>query len=273
MRSVALNVFAAKGMMFAGGQMPRLILGYTLGPQLLGLFILASRILDIITNTLLFPRVVVGRIELRDAPPASAEFHRRFASVVQDIGLMSFPVLLGAAALMPDLIRVWLDPRWLDAIVPAQLMMLSALPLVYSYSLDAAFLAINLSGTFRRMATIQAVTVFLTVLGAAPFGLNAVCLALAVRPWLVLPFFLQWLGQQCQLSVLQVLRLPFRPLLGALIMTAVVSLPILHASWLDEKINFILLIAAGAAVYGAFLYGFCRAQLTAALAGMITHRL
>ena len=272
MRSVAMNVFAARVMIFASGQLPRLILGYVLGPSELGLFILATRILDIVTNTMVFPRVAVGRIELRELEPGSEAFRRRFAGMVQDVALLSFPVLLGAAVMMPDLLRVWLDQRWLAGTVAAQLVMLSGLSLVFSYCLDAAFLAAKLSSVFSAMATAQAVTVLITVLCAAPFGLNATCLALAVRPWLLLPVFLLVFRRRCHVPGFPVLLLPLRSLLGAVVMTGVVSLPFLRPAWLDEKLNFVVLIMTGVVVYGAFLYSFSRAQLTATLAGLFAHR-
>jgi O-antigen/teichoic acid export membrane protein len=272
MRPVAINVFTARVMIFVGGQMPRLILGYVLGPSGLGLFVLANRFLDILVSTTVFPRMVVGRIELRDVPPGSPEFGRRFAGMVQDVALLAFPVMLGAAALIPDLFRLWLDQRWLPGTVATQLVLLGGLPLVFSYCLDAAFLAAKLSSVFRTMATVQTVSMVATVLCAAPFGLNATCLALAVRPWLVLPFFLITFGRECRLSVLQPLLRPLQSLLGAVIMGAILSLPLLRPLWLDEKVDFAALIVLGVIVYGAYAYRFSRSQLKAAVAGIVAHR-
>jgi PST family polysaccharide transporter len=272
MRSVAMNMLTARAMIFAGGQLPRLILGYSLGPSELGLFVLATRFLDIIVNTMLFPRVSVGRIELRKLQPGSPELQQRFARIMQDGALLSFPALLGTVVIMPDLIGVWLDPRWLPGTVAAQFVVLGGLPLVVFYCLDAALLAAKLSSVFRTMATVQAVTVLVTVLCVAPFGLDATCLALAVRPWLLLPPFLWVFRQRCHLAAIQVLRPALPSLLGAVIMTAILSLPFLHPEGLDVRVNFIMLIAAGAIVYGTFLYSFCRAQFTSTLAGLFAHR-
>jgi O-antigen/teichoic acid export membrane protein len=215
---------------------------------------------------------VVGRIELRDVPPGSPEFGRRFAGMVQDVALLAFPVMLGAAALIPDLFRLWLDQRWLPGTVATQLVLLGGLPLVFSYCLDAAFLAAKLSSVFRTMATVQTVSMVATVLCAAPFGLNATCLALAVRPWLVLPFFLITFGRECRLSVLQPLLRPLQSLLGAVIMGAILSLPLLRPLWLDEKVDFAALIVLGVTVYGAYAYRFSLSQLKAAVAGIVAHR-
>jgi O-antigen/teichoic acid export membrane protein len=164
MRSVCANVFAARVMTFAGGQVPRLIVGYALGPTTLGFYVLATRFQEIIVTTTVFPRVVVGRIELRGLRPGSPEFRRRFESMAQNCALLAFPAMLGAAAMIPDLFHIWLDQRWLDGAVAAQLVIISGLPLVFTYCLDSAFLAAKQSSFFKIMATAQTVTLLITVL-------------------------------------------------------------------------------------------------------------
>jgi O-antigen/teichoic acid export membrane protein len=266
MRPIWLNIIAGKAMMFAGAQLPRLLLGYFLGPSKLGLFVMANRFLDIILNTTVLPRVVVGRIELRKLRPDSAEFLLSFTRMVQDAALLSFPVLLGTTVLLPDLFQLWLGQRWLAGVAAAQLVTLSGLPLVFFFCLDAGFLAAKLSSVFREMAMVGAMTILVAVLCAAPFGLNAVCLALAVRPWLPLPYYFSVFRRRCHLLPLQVLWSPFRSLLGAVVMTGILSLPFLRPLWLNPKFNFLGLIAAGVIVYLSFLYRFSRDQLRAALA-------
>jgi hypothetical protein len=83
LRPVALNVFTARVMALVNGNLPRLALGFTLGPTDVGLFALGSRFLDIIVNTTALPWSAVGRIELRAAKIGSAEFRRDLATMVQ----------------------------------------------------------------------------------------------------------------------------------------------------------------------------------------------
>ena len=74
MWSVGMNVFIARIVSFVGSQLPRVILGYTLGPTEVGLFALAGRFLEIILFVIVVPPSGVGRIELREFNPGSAEF-------------------------------------------------------------------------------------------------------------------------------------------------------------------------------------------------------
>lgn len=269
MRPVGANIVSARATMFINGQLPRLILGYLLGPTQVGFFTLANRFLDIIVYTMIFPRVAVGRIELRSLQAGSREFERRFGKMTQDVALVAFPLLLGAAAVMPDLYRLWLDQRWLDGVLPAQLLLLGGVPLAIFYCADAAFLSANQSGQLKRTATIQAVTTALAVLCSAPFGLNPACFVLAVRSWLLLPLYLSLLGHSCRLPTSTVLLRPLRSLTGAVLMAAILCLPFWHLPGIGERLNFIALIALGAVCYGAFILGFARGQLRSFLADLV----
>ncbi len=189
MRPIAINIFSARVMMYASAQAPRLVLGYMLGPVQVGLFALAGRFLDMVMFTMVFPRIAVGRIELRTLERGSRVFAEQFTAMVSDVSLVAAPLLLGAAAVMPELYRIWLDPRWLPGVATAQLLLLSGPPLALVYCFDAALLAARLPAIFSRTSTIQAVTTVATVLVVGPFGLNAACFALLLRSWAMLPVY------------------------------------------------------------------------------------
>jgi O-antigen/teichoic acid export membrane protein len=272
LRPVAVNVFTARMTSLMTGQFPRIVLGYTLGPTDVGLFALANRFLEVIINIAVVPRTAVGRIEMRAAKIGSPEFAQNFARMVQQVSILSFPLFLGAAALVPELFRLWLDHRWVAGIVPTQLILLSGLPLVLFYCIDAALLAGNLSSVFRKMANLQGLTTVVTVLCCAPFDLNVTCLALAIRPWLLLPVFLVMFGRECRVPVDSALRPPLRLLIGAIVMAVLLSLPFLRPAWLYHGLDFAFLIVAGMLFYAVYLYCFARGELRALLSNVLPYR-
>jgi PST family polysaccharide transporter len=272
MHSVSINVFIGRCMIFVNGQLPRIIIGYILGPVSLGLFTLANRFLETILSVIIFPRTTVGRVELRSLSPATTEFQNGFARMVQDVALLAFPILFGSAVVMPNLFQLWLDPRWLPGIIPSQLLILSGLPLVLSYCLDVTFLATNNSAVFTRMATLQAVSIVLTVVCAGPFGLDVTCLALAVRPWLLTPIYLSIFHKKCLMAPLRVLRLISQPFAAAVIMAGILCLPVGRPAWMDAKFEFVQLVACGGAIYALYLYRFSRTQLRAAVLNLVSRR-
>ena len=272
MRSIAINIFTARAMFYASGQIPRLVLGYVLGPVQVGLFTLAGRFVDMIMFTMVFPRVSVGQLELRTLPSGSPEFARVFAAMVRDVALVGAPLLLGAAAVMPELYRIWLDPRWLPGVAPAQLLLLGGPPLALVYCFDAAMLGARLPAAFSRTSTIQALTTAATVLFASPFGLNAACVALLLRSWALLPLYVVWVARGCGLPGAAYLRLPLRLFAGAALMAAAVYLPVWRPEGIDQRLVLVELIFLGALSYGAFCYGFARRELRAFLAGLVVRQ-
>ena len=261
LRPVALNVFGARIMGMVNAQLPRLVLGFALGPTDVGLFALGSRFLDVIVNRMALPRTAVGRIELRAAKIGSAEFHHDFAKMVQNASILSFPFFLGTAVLSPGLFHLWLNQQWQAGIVPTQLIVLGGVPMVLFYSFDAALLAGNLSSTVREIQSLQFVTVAATVVCAAPFGLIATCLALTVRPWLLLPFIFMIFRRATNIPGRSALLPAVRPLIGAVIMAGALSLPFLHPSWSNDGFFLAVRVVAGIVMYFFYLYCFARGVL------------
>ena len=272
LRPVAVNVLTARMASLVTGQFPRVVLGYTLGPTDVGFFSLANRFVDIIIHTSVVPRTDVGRIELRTARPGTDKFVHHLAKVMQNVSMLSFPCFLGAAALVPELFRLWLDHRWAPGIVPTQLLLLSGLPLAMFYCIDAALLAANLSSEFRKLAHWQGLSVAATVLCAAPFGLNATCFALAIRPWIVLPVFLIRFRRLCQVPISRVLLSPLRSLVGATCMAAFLSLPFLHPALTGRWVALVLMVSLGFLFYVTYLYCFARGQLVELVADVFPHK-
>jgi O-antigen/teichoic acid export membrane protein len=270
LRPVALNVFTARMMSLVTGQFPRLVLGFTLGATDVGLFALGGRFHDLIVQTMIVPGTSVGRIELRAEKIGSAEFERDFKKMVQNASVLSFPLFLGAAALAPALFHLWLNQDWQAGIVPTQLIVLSGVPMAFFYSFDAALLAGNLSSVFRKFANLQGLTVAVTVLCAAPFGLTATCLALAVRPWVLLPVFVIMFRRATNIPGHSALLPPVRSLIGAVIMAGFLSLQFFHSTWMNGALEFALQVIAGIAIYFSYLYCFARSEFRSLLSGVLS---
>jgi PST family polysaccharide transporter len=272
LRPIGQDVFAGRVMMFAAGQLPRVIIGYGVGPTELGLFTLAIRFVDIILFTAVMPITSVGRIELRHSVPGSPQFGRTFSAMVQNVSFLAFPCMLGMAALAPELFRVWLDQRWAAGVVPTQLILLGGVPLALCYCIDSALLGAGMSSLFRRVAAIQAASVIGATLVGAMFGLNTICVLLAVRPWILLPLLIRLVNRACHLAVGNFLGTTVHSLIGAVLMLVVLNLPFVHPSWQAEKFNLVSLVLIGVAVYGAFSYGFARGQLRSFFTGIFVRR-
>ena len=133
--------------------------------------------------------------------------------------------------------------------------------MVLFYSFDAALLAGNRSSVIRGIATLQFVTVAATVLCAAPFGLIATCLALAVRPWLLLLFIFMIFRRATDIPSRSALMPAVRALVGAVIMACLLSLSFLHRTGMNGNLEFSLQVFGGMVFYFAYLYCFVPGEL------------
>jgi hypothetical protein len=115
-------------------------------------------------------------------------------------------------------------------------------------------------------------TITATVLCAAPFGLDVVCLSLAARQWALLPIFLVLFGRACHTPSYSAIRPSLLSLIGAITMAALLNMPFLRPSWRYQDYDFILLVITGMAFYLIYLYSFARDQLRTLLVDIFFHR-
>ncbi|HLZ66891.1 MAG TPA: oligosaccharide flippase family protein [Aliidongia sp.] len=188
LRSYAAHVFISRSMLFLSAQFPRLIIGYFLGPVDLGLFTLASRFPETLAQIVLTPKMIVARVDLRRYRYGEEALGNSYYRLLRDIALIGFPMSLGAAATIPLLISVWLDERWQAGILASQLMFLTVPPQVFFHGASVVLLALNFPREEARLSTIQSLSNVLFVLVAVPFGLNAVCLFMVLRVFLLMPY-------------------------------------------------------------------------------------
>ena len=152
---------------------PCLIVGTTLGPTAAGLYMLASRIAEAVSDTFLARAAsLVG--------DSLSEFARRACQAIP-------PAVMGSAVLaiaLPSLV----DLRWWGAVLPAQILLLGALPAALAFVRTGC---VDSGATEARWQTLQMLGGVAAVAFAAPFGLVAVAAA-ALVPAMALAIASLW---------------------------------------------------------------------------------
>jgi len=246
----ALPVMLARSMSWASGQIPRVILGFYLGPTELGLFSLATRLNDIVTSVAVGPRALVARVDLRRFAASPEDFAEAARRISFHISLSSFPLFVGGAAVAPTLFHAWLDPRWYEAIIPSQLVLLMGVPLATFYIGTALLLALNRQNWEAGVSTAQSVGIVIAVAVSARFGLVATAAACAALPLAMLPLPILAMHRQCGLSLRDSL-LPQAPAFAAACLMGIAVLLLrkpLEAA-LPAVTALPILISAGATLY------------------------
>lgn len=167
---------------YADLYLPRLLVSHLLGPQALGLFMLAMRVFQEMSHLLTEPLHGVAMAACARAQDARDELQRIVLGLYHTSRLLVFPAFLGMAAVAPWLIPLFFGPKWLDAVTAVQLLMLGGLRLA-----TGAFNSAILFGVGHVRATL-----YLFLAGCA---LHVVLFPL-LAPWGVAGAALAMLGRQ-----------------------------------------------------------------------------
>ena len=213
-------------------QLPRVMLGLYWGSVELGLFSLAARLGDLVMEVAVVPRYAVARVELRRYALDAEGLRAAVKKSLTLLTVLSFPLFFGAAAVVPTLFRVWLDPRWSGA----------------------TLLAMNFQKSEAVVSVAQTIATVAVVVSCAPFGLVAAAVGIAARPFLLLPLCARLVKRHCGLSTEDV----FKPQAPALAASAVMGVSILLLrralqGAVPDVVALPLLVAAGGLVYVALI--------------------
>ncbi len=197
---------------WVSSQLPRLILALSLTVTELGLYSLAARLSDILVQLTLVPRYAVARVELRKHVTTPNDLSMAVGKLVRSMSTLCFPLCFCGAALTPTLMHVWLSPKWFGATLPGQWLLVSSAAWVSFYSAGATFLATNQQRSEALIAALQSITLAAVILGFGPRGLIVVTVAMALRPFALIPLVAALIKSKC--------RVPLRTFLGSQLLPA-----------------------------------------------------
>jgi PST family polysaccharide transporter len=254
MAPFARSVMVGRAMYWVSGQAPRVIIAYVLDPVALGLFTLASRASDALIQVAVIPRSLVARIELREDRSDPARFEAHLCAMARGAAVIAFPAALGAAAVTPQLFVLWLDARWQDGVLPTQLMLISAVPMLAFYFCTAGLMAANRPELEARLSIWQSASNALVTVLAAPFGLVATVAALLVRLVALLPLALDRLSGAAGIRAVAMVRGTLPILAAASVMALVTYATGWLVTWPGEPaLRFGALIVEGVVLYAGAL--------------------
>lgn len=188
-----INVVGGDVLNFLSRNADNLLIGYFLGPGLLGLYAVGYRIL-LVSQTILIS------IARKIAFPAFSRLQgdrdrmvQAYLRLTRAIGAVILPGYIALALVAPELTVVVFGPTWRDSgTVAAVLFLIGPIVSVQAFS-DTL---LNASGhpeivfRIRLLTAIVNVTVFLA---AVQFGIVAVAAAYVLRGYLLVPFMLRWM--------------------------------------------------------------------------------
>lgn len=255
-----LNTWAAWGLVYADGQLPRVLIAGSLGTEALGLYALAHRLFDQASAVLMVPAYQVlmpGMARVQ----ADREAARRLAdSILRAAAVIASPLYLGLAAVAGLLIPLMFGERWVAAVPVAQLLMLLGIRSSMSTVQVAVMRGMGRpQWHFASAAMGLALTAALAT-AAVDYGLMAVTAAVVAKSFMMWIPYAWFTWRLTGLTAVQQAAAVTGPTLAALAMAACVLAVVTWAGPAVPAVAMLgIAVALGAVVYLAALAVFAPA--------------
>ncbi len=248
-----------------GNMLPVLVAGPSLGPQMLGIFVVAlqfallplAKIMPVI-NPIIFPAFS----KFQEQPAAVARYLEKSVGIA---ALILLPLMIGLACVAEEFVLAILGEKWLAAIVPLALLSLSVPFRGLTSFFRQTLGAIGHAGLALKSAVLGLLLLLTLILVGVNYGVIGVVLAVLVSEPIVTLLTVHW-GKQAIATSFRGIASSLRP---ALVCTAGMALAVVGVKVLVADASvFIRLgaeVGAGMIVYLAILQGCFSHQLRSAL--------
>ena len=239
---------------FLSGRADTIILGRMFGPHLLGLYSVASEISALPTTELVWPiqrALFPGFARLADDPAALRRSYLDGFGVLLAIAL---PASVGIALIAEPAIRLFLGPKWLDAIPLLQVLAICGMFRLGGANAGSAMLALGRARAFTLLVTVNvAIQLPLLIGGAYAGGVTGAAIGLTISAGIGLMLVMIATDRLLGVSPRELIAAVWRTLAAAAIMAGnVVALQNAWHAWGLPESNALELGAA--VVSGALVY-------------------
>jgi O-antigen/teichoic acid export membrane protein len=248
------STWTSWGLGYLTSQLPRLVLASTLGVHAVGVFALAQRLYDQVTNILMIPAYQVVQAGIARSQDDRSHAKQLAEGTLRITGLLACPLFLGLAALAPVLVPTIFGAAWLDAITVVQIMMLLGIHSSMSIVQAAVVRGMGKPHWDLISALVVALLTAVLVVVAAPYGLEAATAAVVVSALAIWPLDALFVRRLTGLSAAGQIATSWRAGLAAAVMACGVwsSTPLL-LSHLPPAAMLLLQVVFGAVLYWAML--------------------
>lgn len=232
------------------------VIGIFAGPAAVGIYRVARRTIDMLMTGTLTPLSSVAVnffVAVRDDKARFGQSFRRMTTIASCI---AFPCFFGLAAISNDLIPLVYGPKWNSAVPVLQLLSPLCIPLVISLFTIPVLTVHGDSGKVARMTILQLIISIGLAVPAAPFGVEAVVIALLIRTYIMIPYQLSQVYQYTGADTWTILKGISRPLIASLLMAITCYITSIYglSSLTSPIIRVMLVLVEGAVVYSFMMF-------------------
>ncbi|TIM25147.1 MAG: lipopolysaccharide biosynthesis protein, partial [Mesorhizobium sp.] len=236
---------------FFNEEIPKVLLGSFLGPYAVGVYAVARRPLDFLSEAFLGPLTAVTMPTVARVQTEPAKINAFFNASIRVAAIAGFPAFLGFAAIAPVAVPFIFGPQWVSGVVAVQILMLLGLQRTIDSICALTILALGHSGLFLGLNISYTVLAVVLLTAAVHIDLETTMAALLASNLLLLPVFLFLVHHVAHIDVLKPLTILPRLLAAALLMFAAVTAWLVAAPASTPQ-GFLI---AGGIIIGAVVYG------------------
>lgn len=261
-RTAARSLFVSGGEImlagFAGSLNQRVadaVAGTALGASALGFLRLGWRFFEVLVTLSVNPVVNValttfGRLQ-QDLPA----LRRAYLRLTQFMVTGSLPVFFGLGAVADILIPLVFGEKWMGSVMVIELLGFVVIGTSVNAFFGPVMIAVGKSRVLLGQSLFQLVVTVIFVLAGSPFGLVGVMVGFIARGLAVAVYNLVLLRREAEIAPREVVRAVLPPAIASAIMVGIVEvLKFQLVGRIPDIPLLIILIAAGAAAYGAALF-------------------
>lgn len=232
-----------------------LLIGWFLGPVILGYYTVAYGLLKNLTNVLVgvVSRVAFTAFSRLQGDPEKVR--SGFYTATRYTSLVAFPVFLGLMVVAPEFITSLYGPKWAPSIpVMRVLAMIGILHSVFYFN-GAVILAAGKSSWRFWLTMVNAISNLIAFAVAVQWGIVAVAAAYVIRGYLFSPLPLWMVHRLIRIDLRTYLGQYIVPLIGsALMIGSIVLLRMALGDVLPGTVQLVIYVLTGAAVYAGVVY-------------------
>ena len=227
------------------------LIGYYLGPTLLGFYTVGYRLLLIIirlvteiTNTVAFPAFA----RIQNDPE---RMRRAFYKVTQYTSLLSFPIFIGLAVLSPEVVPVVFGAKWAPSIPVMQVLSMIGILQSVMFFNGSVLRASGKPNWELSIMTLNAIVSVIGFLISVQWGIVAVAASFVISGYVLAPVSYLAVRKVIQIQLKTYLGQYFAPLVASLSMVAVILglKYLLRDQDVNDYLQLALYVVAGGLTY------------------------
>ncbi|MFH1417808.1 MAG: lipopolysaccharide biosynthesis protein [Planctomycetota bacterium] len=212
------SIMGAEALIVLNGRVPDLLIGFFLGPVLLGYYTVGFQFIGVIIYVLTQAVATVALPTFSRLQHDAVQMRNAFSTATQISCLVGFPFFCGTLAIAPQLVDVVLGDKWGQSAPVLRVLALVGVLQAVLYFNRSVIMAAGKPSWVLQLTFVNVVTNILVIALVVRWGIVAVAVAVVVRGWVFAPLSL-WLVQKViHLKPIAILKLGAIPLLGSCVL-------------------------------------------------------